>query len=67
VKIRSQVNFTVTSIRGRLNGGYPHVKDASGNIVTEDPALISEQMGIETGFDASKISAISRSIPGIFP
>ena len=47
-------------------GGCPFVKGASGNIATEDLVFMLEQMGIETGIDASKIAAISRSLEDFF-
>jgi hydroxymethylglutaryl-CoA lyase len=47
-------------------GGCPFVKGASGNIATEDLVFMLQQMGIETGIDASKIAAISRSLEGFF-
>jgi hydroxymethylglutaryl-CoA lyase len=47
-------------------GGCPFVKGASGNIATEDLVFMLEQMGIETGIDASKIAAISCSLEDFF-
>jgi hydroxymethylglutaryl-CoA lyase len=47
-------------------GGCPFVKGASGNIATEDLVFMFHQMGIETGIDASKIAAISRSLEDFF-
>jgi hydroxymethylglutaryl-CoA lyase len=47
-------------------GGCPFVKGASGNIATEDLIFMLKQMGIETGIDASKIAAISRSLEDFF-
>jgi hydroxymethylglutaryl-CoA lyase len=47
-------------------GGCPFVKGASGNIATEDLVVMLEQMGIETGIDASKIAAISRFLEDFF-
>jgi hydroxymethylglutaryl-CoA lyase len=47
-------------------GGCPFVKGASGNIATEDLVFMLQQMGIETGIDASKIAAISRSLEDFF-
>ncbi len=47
-------------------GGCPFIKGASGNIATEDLAFMLQQMGIETGIDIDKISAISRSLEDYF-
>jgi hydroxymethylglutaryl-CoA lyase len=47
-------------------GGCPFVKGASGNIATEDLVFMLQQMGIETGIDASKIAVISRSLEDFF-
>ena len=47
-------------------GGCPFVKGASGNIATEDLVFMLEQMGVESGIDASKIAAISRSLEVFF-
>jgi len=43
-------------------GGCPFIKGASGNISTEDLVFMLGQMGIESGIDVNKISAISRSL-----
>jgi hydroxymethylglutaryl-CoA lyase len=40
-------------------GGCPFIKNATGNIATEDTALMLHQMGFETGVDVAKISALS--------
>ena len=47
-------------------GGCPFIKDASGNIATEDLVFMLHQMGIETGIDHEKIAAISRSLEAFF-
>ena len=47
-------------------GGCPFIKGASGNIATEDLVWMLSQMGIETGIDAGKIAAISRSLESFF-
>jgi hydroxymethylglutaryl-CoA lyase len=47
-------------------GGCPFVLGASGNIATEDLVFMLEQMGIETGINASKIAAVSRSLEDFF-
>jgi hydroxymethylglutaryl-CoA lyase len=40
-------------------GGCPFIKNATGNIATEDTANMLHQMGFETGIDVAKISALS--------
>jgi hydroxymethylglutaryl-CoA lyase len=40
-------------------GGCPFIKSATGNIATEDTALMLHQMGFETGIDVAEISALS--------
>lgn len=40
-------------------GGCPFIKNATGNIATEDTAHMLHQMGFETGIDIAKISALS--------
>jgi hydroxymethylglutaryl-CoA lyase len=40
-------------------GGCPFIKNATGNIATEDTALMLHQMGFETEIDVAKISALS--------
>ena len=47
-------------------GGCPFIKDASGNIATEDLVFMLHQMGIETGIDIEKIAAISQSLEDFF-
>ncbi len=43
-------------------GGTPIMKGASGNIATEDFALMCHEMGIETGVDLDAVRAVSRRI-----
>ncbi len=40
-------------------GGCPFIKNATGNIATEDTANMLHQMGFDTGIDVAKISALS--------
>jgi hydroxymethylglutaryl-CoA lyase len=47
-------------------GGCPFIKGASGNIATEDFVFMLNQMGIETGIDVDRISAVSRSLEDFF-
>ena len=45
-------------------GGCPFIKNATGNIATEDTANAAHQMGYETNLNISKIAAISKEIEG---
>lgn len=47
-------------------GGCPFIKGATGNIATEDLAVMLHQMGIATGIDVGRIAAISRSLEDYF-
>ena len=47
-------------------GGCPFIKGASGNISTEDLVVMLRQMGIETGIEVERISAVSRSLEDFF-
>jgi hydroxymethylglutaryl-CoA lyase len=43
-------------------GGCPFIDGAAGNIATEDTVYMLEQMGIDTGINLDRLSAISRDI-----
>lgn len=58
------VNHFDTTFGGM--GGCPFIKGASGNIATEDLVWMLSQMGIDTGVDAVKVAAISRSLESFF-
>jgi hydroxymethylglutaryl-CoA lyase len=58
------VNHFDTAFGGM--GGCPFIKGASGNISTEDLVFMLGQMGIESGIDIDKISAISRGLEEYF-
>jgi len=47
-------------------GGCPFITGASGNISTDDLALMLEQMGIGTGISLHKLGALSRSLEKFF-
>jgi len=47
-------------------GGCPFINGATGNIATEDLAVMLHQMGITTGIDVGRIAAISRSLEDYF-
>jgi hydroxymethylglutaryl-CoA lyase len=47
-------------------GGCPFIRGASGNIATEDFAMMLSQMGIATGIDVDRIAAISRELEDFF-
>lgn len=43
-------------------GGCPFIKGATGNIATEDTAHLLHQMGIHTGIDIARITALSQEM-----
>ncbi|RKR15207.1 hydroxymethylglutaryl-CoA lyase [Maribacter vaceletii] len=43
-------------------GGCPFIKNATGNIATEDSVHMIHQMGYKTGIDINKIAEISREL-----
>lgn len=46
-------------------GGCPFIKNATGNIATEDTVHMLHQMGYETGIDLDKLSALSQKMAGL--
>jgi hydroxymethylglutaryl-CoA lyase len=47
-------------------GGCPFIKGATGNISTEDFAIMLHQMGIETGIDPMRLARVSRELEDYF-
>lgn len=47
-------------------GGCPFIKGATGNISTEDLAVMLHQMGITTGIDVGRVAVISRFLEDYF-
>jgi hydroxymethylglutaryl-CoA lyase len=47
-------------------GGCPFIAGASGNVATEDLAVMLAQMNIATGLDLDRLAAISRSLERYF-
>jgi hydroxymethylglutaryl-CoA lyase len=47
-------------------GGCPFIRGATGNIATEDTALMLHQMGIQTGIDVDALVAIARDMDRFF-
>ena len=43
-------------------GGCPFIPGATGNIPTEDTALLLEGMGVETGIDVAAVASVSRQL-----
>jgi hydroxymethylglutaryl-CoA lyase len=43
-------------------GGCPFIPDAAGNIATEDAAYALEQMGVKTGIDWRRLSALAADV-----
>ena len=46
-------------------GGCPFIPGATGNIPTEDTALLLEGMGVATGVDVAAVAAVSRQLEGL--
>jgi hydroxymethylglutaryl-CoA lyase len=46
-------------------GGCPFIKDATGNVATEDVVHLLNQMGFETGIDFKKVAVISNQMETI--
>jgi hydroxymethylglutaryl-CoA lyase len=47
-------------------GGCPFIRGATGNIATEDTALMLHQMGIQTGIDVDALVAVARDMDNFF-
>ena len=47
-------------------GGCPFIKGATGNISTEDFAVMLHQMGVKTGIDARRLARVSREMEDYF-
>lgn len=47
-------------------GGCPFIRGATGNIATEDTALMLQQMGIQTGLDVNALVIIARELDSFF-
>ncbi len=43
-------------------GGCPFIKNATGNISTEDLVVMLHQMGIETGIEVERVAEVSRAV-----
>jgi hydroxymethylglutaryl-CoA lyase len=48
-------------------GGCPHAPGASGNVVTEDPVLMFEGMGLRTGIDLERLIAARQPLQDGLP
>lgn len=62
--IEAGVYIFDTAVAGM--GGCPVVKGSTGNIGTEDLAIMLHQMGIQTGIDVRKIAKISFEMEAFF-
>ncbi len=58
--LKSGVTAFDTSFGGL--GGCPFIQGAKGNIATEDTAYMLHEMGLETGVDIGKVTAVSKQI-----
>ena len=47
-------------------GGCPFIKNATGNISTEDFVVMLHQLGLETGIDVARVAAVSRFLEDFF-
>lgn len=47
-------------------GGCPFIRGATGNIATEDTALMLQQMGVQTGLNVDALVAIARELDNFF-
>jgi hydroxymethylglutaryl-CoA lyase len=61
--LRAGCNIIDTAFGGL--GGCPFIKEATGNVATEDTVHMLEQMGIDTGIDIQKIGEVSREMATI--
>jgi hydroxymethylglutaryl-CoA lyase len=62
--LKSGVTQFDTSFGGL--GGCPFIQGAKGNIPTEDTVFMMHEMGIETGIDIGKVSAIAKEYEQFF-
>lgn len=62
--LKSGITMFDTSFGGL--GGCPFIKGAKGNIPTEDTVNMMHEMGIETGVDVGKVSAVAREYEAFF-
>jgi len=62
--LKSGVTMFDTSFGGL--GGCPFIKGAKGNIATEDTVNMIHEMGIQTGVDIGKLSAVAREYEAFF-
>ncbi len=46
-------------------GGCPFIPGATGNIPTEDTALLLHSMGVQTGIDAGGVAAVTRRLEAL--
>lgn len=58
--LRAGVRYFDTAFGGL--GGCPFIREASGNIATEDTAHLLHQMGFTTGVDIGGVAAVSRDM-----
>lgn len=64
VNLMEGLALGVTSYESSLAGigGCPFAPGATGNICTEDTVHLMQQLGIETGIDLEKLSAVAREM-----
>ena len=64
VNLMEGLSLGVTSYESSLAGigGCPFAPGATGNICTEDTVHLMHQLGIETGIDLDKLSAVAQEM-----
>lgn len=64
VNLMEGLSLGITSYESSLGGigGCPFAPGATGNICTEDTVHLMEQLGIETGIDLDKLTAVARDL-----
>ena len=64
VNLMEGLSLGITSYESSLGGigGCPFAPGATGNICTEDTVHLMEQLGVETGIDLDKLTAVARDM-----
>ena len=63
--IKAQLDLEVDALTLADSTGMAHpksIQEISGNVSTEDLVFMLDQMGIETGIDVHKVTAVSRNL-----
>jgi hydroxymethylglutaryl-CoA lyase len=67
VNVMEGLSLGITSYESSLAGigGCPFAPGATGNICTEDTVHLMEQVGVDTGIDLEKLTAVARDLERI--